>query len=459
MNIEQSQPLKIGIVGAGFSGTALVANLHRLSQTPVEISLFEKTGNFGAGYAYSTPYHFHLLNVRAHDMSAFENEPLHFVNWVKEHPEISSSLDPIEPISDQFLPRLYFRYYLKHLLKTVHADSSPHVKLKLESAEVIDVVPKKNQLELIQADGKVMIFDKVVLALGNHQPSVFPFPVEKIKCIINPWDYKAPLQIAKDDPVFIIGTGLSMIDIVLTLHDQKHQGKIYALSRHGLLPLPHADNKPPILLMKEDLSQNLNQLIKQIRITTKDYIKSGGDWRSVINALRQYVPTMWSHAHLADKKRFLRHVLPYWNIHRHRVHHKIADLLAEKFAKKQFNLLSGRVIEVKNELATIKIRNTHEITQIETKWLINCMGPSLNTTSISQPLIASLIKRGIACVDSLNLGLMTSSTGALQAASGNISSTFYTLGPLRKGMIWESGAVPEIRKQSLDLAKHLLNMT
>jgi uncharacterized NAD(P)/FAD-binding protein YdhS len=452
----KSLPLRIGIIGAGFSGTALAAACYRLRSAPVEIILFDKTGCFGTGEAYSSPFPFHLLNVRARDMSAFEDEPLHFAHWLKYKGDIVSYLDEALPIEEQFAPRFLYGHYLKQLLKTMQSDSSGKLTLKLEPAEVIDVIPKDDRAILILHDHREITVDKVVLATGNNPVMDFPFPVSsEVNCIPNPWDYQAPKQIPSHDPVCILGSGLSMIDAVLTLYYQQHQGKIYAVSRHGLLPLSHADINVPYLFMQEQLPLELRSLTTYLRSKSRHHSKEGGDWRSVINALRVHIPVLWGRSSLKDRKRFLRHVLPYWNIHRHRVHHKVADLLAQLMAQQQLEVMAGRVIDVENGFANVKLRHFHQSTHIAIKWLINCMGPSL--TMASQPsLVHSLVRRSMVSVDPLGLGFDMMATGALREPSGQASSLLYTIGPPAKGAFWECGAVPEIRKQSFGLAKHLL---
>ena len=208
--------------------------------------------------------------------------------------------------------------------------------------------------------------------------------------------------------------------------------------------------------MEEDLPADLNQLIKYLRKKIESHRKAGGDWRSVMNALRVHVPAIWPQASLSDKQRFLRHALPYWNIHRHRVNQQIANLLAQKTVNGQLNVIGGRLLEVENGMAVIKTRYSGKLERIQIKWLINCMGPSL-TVALQQPLIAALLQRRMVAIDPLGLGLVTSPHGAVQNVQGKYSSAFYALGPLRKGMVWESSAVPEIRKQSFNLAKHILN--
>jgi uncharacterized NAD(P)/FAD-binding protein YdhS len=424
--------------------------------------LFDKRGIFGAGEAYSTPYSFHLLNVRARDMSAFEDKPGHFIDWLELNQDLRDDINPTLPVSEQYVPRLYYGRYLQDLLHKMQINSHPTTKLTLMPGEVIDAIPEaKSGVKLILQDQKEMQVDKVVLALGNACPAPFPFTVSPtLHCIHQPWDYKAPSQIGKKDVVMIIGTGLSMIDVVLTLHHQGHQNCIYALSRRGLLPLPHAKDQLALHSIEKDLPQTLRLLMQMLRKKSEYHMNTGGDWRSIMNAIRTHVPDMWANISLPDKKRFIRHALPYWNIHRHRVHHHLTDLLKQLSADQQLHVLAGRVLGIDENNATIKLRNTNQLMQIEgVKWLINCMGPALNVINKRGPLVSSLLQRGIASFDSLNLGFNIAPSLALKESSGNISTTFYTLGPPTKSAYWESVAVPEIRKQSLDLARHFLKIS
>lgn len=456
-SLKGSSPLRIGIVGAGFSGTAVAAALHKLAPQPIDICLFDKTGSFGTGDAYRTPYSFHLLNVRARDMSAFEDQPQHFVDWLHEEQSVHAYLAKNIPFGEQFLPRFLYSEYLKKILNDIHV--SQKVRMHMEPSEVIDVLENNNQAQLILQNGKAFQVDKVVLALGNPPPAKFPFPVSAdTQCIVNPWDYTAVKKIDKKESVLIVGTGLSMIDAVLTLHQQHHQGKIIAVSRHGLLPLPHSDTSVKYTVEAHNIPYELRALTKHLRAKSKRYIEEGGDWRSVINAMRDYLPKIWEQTSLPDKKRFLRHVMPYWNIHRHRVNNKVAELFAELSSSGQLSILAGRILEVENGQAAILLRQSKEISKINADWLINCMGPALNAGSTEQPLVNSLLKRGAVCLDPLQLGLVIDSAGALQSETGQASSLLYALGPPVKGAFWECTAVPEIRKHSLHLAKNLLGI-
>ncbi|VVC76626.1 hypothetical protein AQUSIP_19490 [Aquicella siphonis] len=454
--MAHTSPLKIGIIGAGFSGTALAANLSRYARAPVEILLFDKGGCFARGAAYSTPYPFHLLNVRARDMSLFEDLPAHFVEWLNsrdKQPKPSADHD----VDECFVPRFLYGHYLEALLQQIQAGRSENISLRLEKSEVKDIVPTVGQTTLVMDDGKVCSVDKAVLALGNPAPAKFPFPVSPgVQCINNPWDFRAPEKISSRDTVVILGTGLSMIDTVLTLYHRGHEGEIYALSRRGLLPLPHAASSVPVISLPCAPHNNLRQLTRNTRAMWLRRGEAAPDWRSVVNAMRLQIPDLWSEMSWADKKQFIRHLLPYWNIHRHRVPVSVAEILKNLIARKQLHILSGRVLAAEKEMVHIKMRQTGELRDIAFQWLINCMGPSLTSQPETGSLAHNLLSRGLAVQDPLQLGFVTSPSGALIDAEGRASEQIYTLGPPAKGMIWECGSVPEIRRLGMNLAKSLL---
>lgn len=452
----ESLPLKIAIIGGGFAGTALAHACYSLTSTPLDISLFEKSGDFGTGKAYCTPFAHHLLNVRAMDMSAYEAHPKDFVEWLSTNKKLIN--DDTLSLDEQFVPRHWYGLYLKNLLHHIQKDRHSDVRLNLEPKEVIDIIPRGNQLSIVLSDQEQKIVDKVILALGNNPPAHFSFPISDINVLHNPWDYEAPLNVAKNDNVCIVGTGLSMIDAVLTLHHAQHRGLIYAVSRHGLLPLPHANRPvdPNISLSFHQIPSSLREITHYLRDMSDQHTETGGDWRTIINSLRHHIPKLWMQSTLADRKCFLRHVLPYWNIHRHRVHDKISQLLTELRHHGQLKIIAGKMVEARSDKTIIQLRHSQQMKEIHIQWLINCMGPNLNFASKAQGLIKKLQERGLASFDALQLGLSVSSEGALQLANGEISSKLYAVGSLRKGMSWEVGAVPEIRKQCFDLARHML---
>lgn len=449
-NESFSRSLRVGIVGAGFSGTALVAAIHRLASQSVEIHLFDKSGLFAAGQAYKTPFPFHLLNARVCDMSAYEEMPMHFCDWLSQQ-ETGDLLDTEQPIAEQFVPRVLYHQYLRSILNGICADSKGNTRVVLHANEVVDLI-ENDEIDLLTDNGQKITVDKAILAIGVEPPGRFPFPVsENINRVANPWHYEAVADIPVDEPVLIVGSGLSMVDAVLTLHHKKHRGPVVAVSRHGMLPLPHANLQHLKPLHAENLPQNLRALVREVRALSQRFVMDGGDWRAVFNMLRHKLPDIWRASEFKDKKRFLRHVLPYWNIHRHRLHDEIFALLDRLQKNNWLTLHAARVISVADDHALIRPRHSDEKIKINAKWIINCMGFSLHDGVRQQPLLASLLQQKKASFDPLYLGFDVAADGLLKDAN-----SIYAVGPPTQGEAWETVGVPEIRKQCLMLSKILL---
>lgn len=447
--------LKIGIVGAGFTGTSLIALINQLAKKPIEIFLFEKTGVFGPGIAYSTVLPCHLLNARASEMSLFEHESEHFVDWLKQNEIAKNYLNLQEDIATQFVPRFLYGNYLKEILEKIRFENK--LTIHFITAEAQGIIAHAKHLKLITTDKEIRV-DKVILALGNSFPAIPSFPLTpKERYMANPWNTAAFKAINSHDSVMLLGSGLSMIDAVLTLYHQQHKGKIFSLSRHGLLPLPHNTNKINPYFFTKELPTNLLKLTKFLRHESKALLSKGEDWRSLLNALRPFIPQVWRHLTQVDKNKFLRHGLAYWNIHRHRVPVSVMNSLIQLCHSQQLEILKGRLLEFKDEIASVKQRGSNEVLPLHVQWLINCTGPSLNMKNVPDALIQSLIRQKLAIWDQpQNLSLKVSSVGALVNAKGIASSSLYAAGPVCKGAQWESTAVPEIRKQNLQLVMQIL---
>ena len=74
---------RIAVIGAGFSGVMTAIHLLWRCQPGERVYLVERGGRVGPGLAYGTSHPRHLVNVRAENMSAFVDEPDHFVRWLE----------------------------------------------------------------------------------------------------------------------------------------------------------------------------------------------------------------------------------------------------------------------------------------------------------------------------------------------------------------------------------------
>ena len=306
-----ARPFSIGIVGAGFSGALLVVHLLRYCRPGDKVYLIEKRAGFGRGLAFSTTNQNHLLNVRAGNMSAFQDRPEHFVEWLQRR----SVDDGPAPDGNSFVSRRRYGTYVRSLLCDELWLEGKGPNLYLVPDEAVSLHEAPERVSLTVAGGRCYQLDYVVLAAGNLPPDR-----SEGAYFGDPWHPGAIMGISRFAPVLLIGTGLTMVDVVQSLIEEGHRGPIRAVSRRGLLPQVHAPTQP-IDIAAEDLppTTSVVRLMRWLRHCVREAESNHCDWRSVVDGLRPHIPDLWRRLSLDERRRFLRHLRPWWDIHRHRM--------------------------------------------------------------------------------------------------------------------------------------------
>jgi len=433
----------VAVIGAGASGTLLALNLLRHSPAGTRITLIERNAPFGPGLAYATASPNHLLNVPAGRMSAFADQPHHFLDWLQHQSE--PILQGLQPTETAFVPRRLYGAYLRHLLNaSALALETPH-------DEVVAIEHASRHAVLRLASGQVLAADMVVLANGNDRPVAPDVPGLRTspQWRPDPWSNDAFAALDPRAPVLLIGTGLTMVDAVVTLLDQGHRGPIHAVSRRGLLPRRHAPATVPSLELP--LLSNLRELTRFVR---QQAAASGDNWRGVIDTLRPFTQEIWQTMSAADRRQFLRHLRPWWDVHRHRMPPAIADRIDAARARGQLQVHAGRLVHCDDVEVQISLRGGNDTT-LRVERMVNCTGPCTDATRSGDRLLQALLRSGLARPDACRLGLDVSASGALRGRSGVISQSLFALGPLTRSAFWEITAIPDIRRQCETLALHL----
>lgn len=420
----------------------------------LEINLIEKRGETARGVAYGTTKDFHLLNVPAAKMGAFPNDVNHFYNWL-----IANGYD-YTPQS--FVPRKIYGDYLCEVFRATVEAKAEKVQINVVHDEAVDVTIQNNLARVLLQNGESLISDKVVLAFGNFLPSdvrtVSDAYTKSSKYFQSPWRADIPAAIDKVEDILIIGTGLTGIDVILSLYHNRHRGKIYAVSTHGLLPTVHAPAEIyPSFQNEIETAQTIRQMLKIVRRHFAKAVANGNNWRAVIDSLRPFTQQTWLRLPLAEKRRFMRHLQRKWDVARHRMPPECFEIVQKLQAVKQLEILRGRIGEidlVENEKFEVKFGKNH---QIKVDRIINCTGSQSNYAKIEMPLVKNLIRRGDIKPDALFAGLDSTPNGEIISQRGAISNTFYTLATAQKGILWECTAMPDIRNQAENLAFTLLN--
>lgn len=471
------EPPTVAIVGGGASGLLTAAQLLR-HRAPVRIVLVEERRRLGRGVAYDTSCDAHLLNVPAAGMSAYPDEPGHFTRWARtRHPEVDAG---------SFLPRRLYGEYLEWCLDQEIGEPRNRATFTAVRGRVTGVVPGPDGARLELADGGSLWANTVVLALGNSAvPLPAPTAAEPGSAVRDAWQAGALESLPPGRPVALVGTGLTAVDVVVALDEAGFDGKIHAISRRGLLPRPHQPVPPTVALLiaggpghatiaPTSLSDERDRawprtaraLVATLRAEVDRAAAAGRDWRTVVDGLRPHTQALWASLPEAERARLHRHALRYWEVHRHRMAPEIAERVDTLRRSGRLEIIAGRVVSITPGLdggADLTVRPRRLLTGasspgsadvvIGAGTVIRCTGPTERLASAGDPLLDGLFRRGDARPGPLGLGLDVDGDGRLLDGTGRPSECLWAVGPLRRGALLETTAVPEIREQAAALAR------
>ncbi len=456
----------VAVIGAGFSGTIVATHLLRSSAThPVRVLLIDRTGQVGRGVAYGTTSDAHLLNVPAGRMSAFVGDEDHFLRFAQAR--------DARVTGGSFVSRQLYGSYLAATLDDAVATAAQHgSSLERIHAQVTDIEMPTDaaRAALLFADGTRTEVDRIVLAAGNFSPSD-PWVAKGRELyasghyIRDPWAPGALDAVRDDAPVLLLGTGLTMLDLAVQLEERGRSAPMYALSRRGLVPLPHRPHGappsyghlPPELIACEASAASY---LRAIRRHARDLASAGIDWREVVASLRPVTPRLWETLSAKERERFLRHARPYWDTHRHRVAPELYAQFEAMQASGALTLRAGRVLSFSQRDGGVDVavrsRGSHDVYSLQVGMVINCTGPESDVRRVGDPLIDALLQRSVLRTDVLGLGLDTSHDRRLLDADGRAHDHLWLVGPLLKGRFWEATAVPELRGHAAHVARSVL---
>ena len=453
----------VAIIGAGFCGSMVAVNLLRKAKQHVDIALIERSGSFARGLAYGTTDRSHLLNVPAAKMGAFPDDHEHFYRWACENPEElkRQGVNAVEPHS--FLPRVVYGKYLMGLLDQVNGARG---SLRRITAEAIDVAPQANgRFRVKLRDAPPIFAQHVVLALGNFPPGDPKLRDQRYhrveRYLVNPWSDETRKKLAEPGDVLILGSGLTGLDLLLSLAPLKSQGTIHVLSRRGLFPRPHRAVKPSSSFLGEkSLPGTARQACRLIRVQVKHAEAGGIDWRAVIDSIRPYSQQIWQQWPIEERRRFLRHLKAFWESHRHRAAPEVLELKSQLEKAGRLRCHRGRIFSIAPEKDFLSVQfrdsNAHSDRALDVGYVVNCTGPECNYHKLTDPLVVQLFSRGIIVPDPLFLGLDVGLGGTILNLQGERVTHLHTLGSPQKGILFETTAVPELRAQAAEQANRIL---
>ena len=439
---QTQSELPVAIVGGGFSGTLLATNLLRHG---VNVVLVERDeAQLAKGLAFGTRRPEHLLNVRASNMSAFPDDLGHFLRWM------GFSADDQ---ANRFVPRLAYGHYLRELL--IDALGAAPARAEIRQADAVAARVAGKVVTLSLADGQEIDCRALVLALGNFPPVSLPALASLPTGIhfADAWMPGALDDLGDIEHVVLLGSGLTAADAIISLDSCGYKGRITALSRRGLKPRSHADVGPVAKPVSEPESRG-SWLVRAVRQRAQ-----ASSWREAVDELRPHTQNLWRRHDTAAQRRFLRHLRPYWDVHRHRLAPTVAARLDALEQEGRLKFRAGKLCGSEIEGGSVRLRWRPRGTDAEESFtaqrVISCIGPEGDVTRAGHRLLDNLLAQGLARPDAHRLGLDVEQSCSLRNAAGEPQANLFAVGPLTKGEAWEIVAVPDIRRQVWDLARYL----
>lgn len=434
----------VAVIGAGFSGLLTALHLVADPQGP-KVRLIERARSFGRGAAYSTGNPDHLLNVRVANMSAYPDDPEHFTRWLATHEGWRSH--------GGFVTRGVYGDYLQDLLREA-LEITAAGRLLLEQDEAVDVERSGEAWRVKLALGREIEAQAVVLALGVLRPAAPAAATEALlsspRYVGDPWDPAARLDEAADE-VLLTGTGLTMIDAAVTLW--RPGRRFWAISRRGLVPRAHAPVAANIPELQAGGSPR--EILAAVRQASGD-----GQWRETVDALRPQVRGIWQGWSQAQRQSFLRHLRPWWDVHRHRLAPSVARRVGLLMRSRELVVRAGEIVSFAPTRENIEViwrpRGGTLTRRLSIDAVVNCAGLLGDLDRASEPLLQRLLARGHIRPDPCRLGAEVDPASRLIGAGGGAESGLYAVGPLTRGAFWEITSVPDIRTQAAEAAQAIL---
>jgi uncharacterized NAD(P)/FAD-binding protein YdhS len=437
----------VAIVGGGASGTLTAIHLMASRAHDLRVTVHDASGELGKGLAYGTTDRRHLLNVRSRHMSAFPDIPSDLVEWARRTGR--------QPDAQAFLPRRDYAVYLRETL-----DRLRDHRFGFRAERVLDVVPADGGFDLHASGGRVTRAGAVVLAHGNLRPAPLEVGGRRLPeapwHLPDPWDLDRLTALRRDAVVVLVGTGLTAIDAAVSLLGDAPGRHVVMVSRHGLLPATHVEQSSTAWLSPLPTGRvTADQLAELFREQVAAAARQGVGWRAVVDGLRVPTQGLWQRLDVAERRRFLAAYAREWEVRRHRMAPGIADRLDGYRDQGRLQVVGGGLAAVTAHGARSEVTLPALPDTLFADAVVNCTGPMTDVSRSSDPLLSALVGRGVVTPDPLRLGVACTPHGEVLDVSGQPVPGLYVVGPPRKGTLWETTAVPEIRGQAAALAQRL----
>ncbi len=457
----------VAVIGGGYTGTAFAVHLARATRIPLDITVVEPRKRVGGGLAHSAIEPDHRLNAPDVIHPLYPDDDLHFRRWLETAGRLAE--DPEAWYADG---RLYprrgdFGAYLTAQFESHAAENPSGSRLTHRQSSARAIEQRESGFRVELADGESLQVARCIIAIGR-EPTPLDIPgldasTAAGRTIQRPLNPGALDPIQRDEKVLTLGSGLTAADAIAALLRRGHRGPITSLSRRGLRPKDQNPEpateplweriavQPPAFVQDHGLPPTILSLMRIVRADARRRMERGEPWHGAIDAVRDAAGEIWCALPTDEKRRFMRHLKPYYDSHRFRIPPQTRDILAESEKRGQLTFLAGRLIGAEPMPDGVKVsirrRGAPEPRAEAFAAIMVCAGFSSSVESSSNPFLQSCLRQGLARPSDMGRGLDSDDACRVIAADGLPVPRLYVLGAMTIDRFGETPAAIFILRQ------------
>ncbi|KAA1178836.1 hydroxyacylglutathione hydrolase [Rhizobium tropici] len=451
----------IVIVGGGVSGTAVAFHLlQRRSLRPGQLFIFEPRERLGAGLAYDTQDPAHRINVPAAKMSLLPDDIEHFQRWLQQRDALADDETAVAANGNLFPRRSVFGKYINSMIHPFVEDGRVvHIRQGVERIEKAD-----GRWAVTGAAGQRV--DADILVIATSHPSPLPPQVLQDalgghpRFVPDPTRPNALAAIRAGDRVLVVGNGLTSADVIASLELRGHTGPVTAISRRGLRSRGHAAVKQePFGDFASEPSKTALDLLRRLRAAIRKAESEGHSWHAVIDQVRAQGRHVWQALPIEERRRLVRHLRPFWDVHRFRVAPQVEAVSDRAIESGRLEVLSASVagVVVANGFIDCRLQLSRAKRHVDRQFdaVVVTTGPGHRGILQSQGWIEELSGAGYLAMDPARLGFACDTQSRALAADGTVAPSLFISGPLARGTFGELMGLPEVVEHAVLVAEQV----
>lgn len=458
--LTSEQPV-VAIIGGGISGAGVAYHLARArcAERPV-IVVFEPRAELGRGLAYDTADPAHRINVPAAKMSLQPDDQGEFQAWIEARDAVADDPGAKQPDGSLFPRRQLFGAYVASMVKPLLDDGT----VRHRRARVTDVERRAGRWLISDDEGGVTEADIVAIATSHPPPAAPGRLAAKLsphtRFIADTTKPDALDVVRPHDRVLVIGNGLTAADVIASLAQRGHDGPVTAISRRGLRSRGHAPvPQEPFGDFVSDAAHSAAALLARVRAAIGAAKAQGISWHGVIDQVRAQGCDLWQALPVAERRRLVRHLRPYWDVHRFRIAPQVEAVLDEAVAAGRLDILAGSVADARmeGEVILCSLQPRHQRQPLERNYdaVVVTTGPAHGGILETQPWLAALAAGGHLALDPTGLGLACNERSEAIGPSGRADPSLLISGPLARGTFGELMGLPQVSEHAFFIASEI----